>query len=225
MHQVSVKFPGMIVKGISYNEKEPAAKALLESCKGVKGRFDDIKLGEYMGFKTSLGYDSFNQQVNLLIRGELTYKIELGTDALGNITRINNALEKMPERLENIKTNLENVNKQIEAAKLELKNPFEHEKELSEMEERLAALDAELNVDNDGLEINNEIGNHDEESRDDEDIDQDYGGEKGNDEEYQEDGNIIPAKEKPSILDKIHNFDGNKKSADTEKHKKVEQAI
>jgi len=109
----SSKFPGMTVNGVAYTEKEPAAKALLESCKGVKGRLTDVPVGEYMGFKMSLRYESFGQQINLLLRGAMTYQIELGTDALGNITRLNNALDKLPERLDGAKSQFENFNKDL----------------------------------------------------------------------------------------------------------------
>jgi hypothetical protein len=93
----SAKFPAMVINGVTYREKESAAKALLEACKGVKGRNTDVPVGEYMGFKLSLRYESYGQQINLLMRGAMTYQIDLGTDALGNLTRINNALDKLPE--------------------------------------------------------------------------------------------------------------------------------
>ena len=147
---VSAKFPGMVINGVAYKEKEPASKALLESCKGVKGRNSEMPVGEYMGFKMSLSYESYGQQINLLLRGAMTYKIELGADALGNITRINNALDKLSERLDGARSQLDDYNKQAEAAKLELAKPFEHETELEEKEARLALLNADLNIDGDG---------------------------------------------------------------------------
>jgi hypothetical protein len=162
----SAKFPGMTVNGVTFKEKEPAAKALLESCKDVKGRNTDFPIGEYMGFKMSLRYESFGQQINLLLRGAITYQVELGTDALGNITRINNALDKLHERLDGAKSQLANFNRQVEAAKLELAKPFEQAAELQEKELRLAYLNAELNIDGDGgMEILN-----DTESRDSDDF-------------------------------------------------------
>ena len=144
---VSVKFPGMTVGGTFYAERGEAAPALLESCKGAKGRLGDVEAGEYMGFKLGLQYESLTGQVNILLRGAITYKAELGTDAHGNITRINNTLDRLPERLEGLKDSLGNLRGQMEAAKKELAIPFAHEDELAAKERRLAELDTALNID------------------------------------------------------------------------------
>jgi hypothetical protein len=150
---VTTKFPGMTINGVVHAEKEPAAKALLEACKGVKGRNVDVPVGEYMGFKMSLQYESFGQQINLLLRGATTYKLDLGTDALGNITRINNSLDKLPERLAGAKENLANIEKQVAAAKEELAKPFAQEEELKAKEQRLALLNSDLNIDRQHLPV------------------------------------------------------------------------
>jgi hypothetical protein len=159
---VGVKFAGITIGGVHYTEKEPAAKALLEACKGVTDK-SDKPIGEYMGFKLAIRYDSFNQQMQLLLRGAMTYVTDLGTDAFGNITRINNCLEKLPERLAGAKAQLANVNNQVEAAKLELEKPFTQEAELQEKEARLALLNADLNIDGDGdFDIVNDPENRDD---------------------------------------------------------------
>jgi N12 class adenine-specific DNA methylase len=151
---VESKFPGMVINGVTHTEKEPAAKALLEACKGIKGRDAELAVGEYMGFKLSLCYEGFGQTINLLMRGTMTYKVELGTDTFGNITRINNALDKLPERLDGAKSQLANYEKQAAAAKEELAKPFAQEEELQAKEQRLALLNADLNIDGDGgLEV------------------------------------------------------------------------
>ena len=147
---VTSKFPGMTVKDVEYAEKEPAAKALLEACKDVKGRNVDVPIGEYMGFRMSLQYESFGKEISLYLRGAITYKLELGTDALGNITRINNALDKLHERLAGAKENLANLEKQAAAAKEELAKPFLYEEELAAKKQRLTVLNTELNIDGDG---------------------------------------------------------------------------
>ncbi|GHV17133.1 hypothetical protein FACS189425_02740 [Clostridia bacterium] len=146
----SQKFPGMTIHGVTHVEKEPAAKALLDACKGVKGRNIDTPIGEYMGFKLSLQYESFGQNINLYMRGAMTYKVELSTDAFGNITRINNALDKLSERLEGAKESLANAEKQMAAAKEEIAKPFPLEDELAAKSARLALLNADLNIDGDG---------------------------------------------------------------------------
>ena len=147
---VEKKFPGMIVNGTIHSEKEPAAKALLGMCKMVAGRDDDIIAGEYMGFDMSLRYDSYSQQIHLLLHGAMTYQVDLGTDALGNITRINNALDNLSQRMDGVKEQLADAERQKEAARLELETPFAQDAELAEKESRLALLNAELNIDGDG---------------------------------------------------------------------------
>jgi hypothetical protein len=142
---VSAKFPGMTVGGVCHAEKEPAAKALLEACKGVTDKADK-PIGEYMGFKLALRYDGFTKQMQLLLRGAMTYVTDLGTDTFGNITRINNCLEKLPERLEGAKAQLADVQNQVEAAKSELEKPFPQEEELQAKEARLALLECDGSV-------------------------------------------------------------------------------
>jgi hypothetical protein len=236
----SSKFPGITVGGVFYGEKEPAAKALLESCKGVKGRLTDTPVGEYMGFKMYLRYERFSQQINLLLRGAITYQIDLGTDAHGNFTRINNALDKMPERLADAKSQLENLNKQAEAAKLELAKPFEQESELQEKEARLTLLNTELNIDGDGgLDVMNDPENRDTPDVDGsgDEPDSDGGGEYEPDYEavcetpsnyaYSSESipQTAPAKSKPSILDGIRNFDSSMHNGVQGKDKPTEHAI
>ena len=200
---VENKFPGMTVNGTFHAEKEPASKALLEACKGVKGRNTDVAIGEYMGFQMGLRYESFGQQINLMLRGAMTYQIDLGTDALGNITRINNALEKLPERLAGAQTQLEDLHHQVEAAKLELAKPFEQEQELQAKEARLALLNADLNIDGDGdMDVENDI-----ESRDDDvefDRDEVFDFEPVRAASY--------AKARPSIMESLHRYEGDKQS-------------
>ena len=143
---VTAKFHGMTIKGITYSEKEPAANALLEACKMVTSK-DEVNIGSYMGFHMSLSFDSYNKKFSLLLRGSMTYETDLGTDAFGNITRINNVLDGLPKRLEGAKAQLENMYSQQEAAKQELQKPFALADELAEKEARLSRLNAELNID------------------------------------------------------------------------------
>ncbi|GHV36782.1 hypothetical protein FACS18949_16560 [Clostridia bacterium] len=119
----SQKFPGMLINGVTHVEKEPAGKALLECCKGVTDKSDKF-IGEYMGFKMSVAFDSFSKQFRLLLRGNPTYQLDLGTDAFGNITRINHALDDLPKRLEGQQSQLDNLHKQQESAKAELAQPL-----------------------------------------------------------------------------------------------------
>jgi hypothetical protein len=246
----SSKFPGMKINGVMYGDKEPAAKALLESCKGVKGRNTDVPVGEYMGFKMSLRYESFGQQINLLLRGKMTYQIDLGTDALGNITRINNALDKLPERLSGAQSQLENLNRQVEAAKHELAMPFEQEAELETKEARLALLNSDLNIDGDGgMDVMNDTENRAPDDfvarvgealdemgveytrgydpdNDDSDVDDfDDREDDGEPPERGYDTERASAKAKPSIMDGIRSFDSSQHNGVQVKEKPTERDI
>ena len=193
---VTAKFAGMTINDVAYAEKEPAAKALLEACKGVTDK-KDFAIGSYMGFDMSLRFDSFNKAFTLLLRGSMTYQTELGTDAFGNITRINNCLADLPKKLSGAKSQLESLYQQQESAKAELEKPFALAGELAEKEARLALLNADLNIDGDGgFELMN-----DTDERDDIDIDPDDEIE----EEY--DPMAVSAKSaRPSLLEGIRSY-------------------
>jgi len=145
-------FHGMEIKGISYSEKEPAGKALLEACKTITAG-EEMKIGNYMGFDMALRIENFGRSFVLSLRGNMTYNIELGTDAFGNITRINNSLNDLPKRLEESKLRLESIIEQQEAAKVELAKPFALADELTEKEARLAKINSELNIGDESTKI------------------------------------------------------------------------
>ena len=142
-------FIGMEIRGDKLTDKENAGAALLDACKEVKGK-DPVQIGSYRGFTMSVAFDSFQQEYTLTLRGQMTHRVELGTDARGNLVRIENALEKMPERLRNVQDQLENLYNQQAAAKAEVGKPFPQEQELAEKTARLIELDVELNLDSKG---------------------------------------------------------------------------
>lgn len=139
-------FVGMTVKGVFYSEKVDAGNAILESCKAMSSP-DPIPLGEYRGFQTELSFDTFYKEYKVKLKGELGYSISLGTDNIGNITRLDNALEGLPKRLEMNEQELDNLKNQFEAAKEDVERPFPQEEELKTKTERLNELNALLNVD------------------------------------------------------------------------------
>ena len=100
-----------------------------------------------MGFDMKLSFSSFDKTFSLHLRGNMTYQVELGTDTFGNITRINNAFEKIPQRLLSSEAQLQTLFEQMESAKSELAKPFAFESELAEKTMRLTELDAMLNMD------------------------------------------------------------------------------
>ena len=140
----------MQVGGKPYTDKKEAGTAIIAMCKEIKGINASADVGEYLGFKLNVTFDSFNNKFVMNVKGAMSHPIEVGSDPLGNITRINNALEAMPAQLEEAQTKLSNVEHQLETAKAEVDKPFPQEAELSEKLERLAELNALLNMDEKG---------------------------------------------------------------------------
>ncbi|MFW5553446.1 MAG: DUF3849 domain-containing protein [Roseburia inulinivorans] len=133
-----------------YTDKKEAGTALVEMCKEIKSVNAPAMIGEYAGFKMSVSFDSFNHKFVMNVKGQLSHNLEIGSDPLGNIARINHALESMPKELAEAKTKLDNVEHQLETAKVEVQKPFAQEAELAEKLDRLSALNALLNMDEKG---------------------------------------------------------------------------
>ena len=142
-------FAGMEVRGDTLTDKENAGAALLDACKEVKGS-DPVQVGSYRGFAMSVQFDAWKQEYTLLLKGQMTHRATLGTDPRGNLTRIDNALSQMPQRLEAVKNQLDNLYQQQAAAKAEVGKPFPQEQELRDKSARLAELDVLLNMDGRG---------------------------------------------------------------------------
>ena len=140
----------MQVGGKPYTDKKEAGTAIIAMCKEIKGINASADVGEYLGFKLNVTFDSFNNKFVMNVKGAMSHPMEVGSDPLGNITRINNVLEAMPSQLEEAQTKLSNVEHQLETAKAEVDKPFPQEAELSEKLERLAELNSLLNMDEKG---------------------------------------------------------------------------
>lgn len=140
------KFCPMTLRGISYTEKAAAGEMLLAICKEYP-LSAPIEIGSYRGFKMEIFYDTVGTHYCLNLCGQAKYKVELGSDPLGNLTRIENELAKLPARLEAAQIKLAETIEQLETAKVEVQKPFAFEEELKEKSERLNALNIELNLD------------------------------------------------------------------------------
>lgn len=103
-----------------YTDKKEAAIALMETCVHIKTFQVEKKVGEYLGFRLEASFDYFNNRIVMDIAGYDSHKIEIGMDSIGNITRINNALEGMPKRLDNMQTVLDNTKRQLENTRIEV---------------------------------------------------------------------------------------------------------
>lgn len=141
-------FNGMEINGEHYTEKKAAGEAIIRIMKSFKNSSETLPVGSYRGFTMEMYISKgFRLEYILAIRGAMTHTINLGTDALGNITRIDNCIDHLAGDLEKAEKNLAETKKQLEIAKESLKEPFSREEELQEKQARLNELNALLNVD------------------------------------------------------------------------------
>ena len=133
-----------------FTDKKEAGTAILAMCQEMDSLQQTVEIGEYAGMRMKVTFDSFNRKFVMSLKGELSHNFELGSDAFGNITRLHNVLDGMAGELSEAETKLNNVTHQLETAKMEVQKPFPAEEELKEKMERLAELDALLNMDEKG---------------------------------------------------------------------------
>ena len=157
------KFCLMTLKGVTYTQKADAGEMLLAICKEYP-MSAPAEIGSYRGFKIEVFYDTVNAHYCLNLCGARKYKVDLGMDALGNLTRIENELAKLPARLEAAKTKKAETIAQLETAKVEVEKPFAFEEELKEKTERLNALNIELNLDEKDTPVIDDEPEQDEET-------------------------------------------------------------
>lgn len=145
-------FPPMKIHGTIYTEKAEAGKALIEACKQLTNS-DPVSIGSYRGFEMQLFYEAFSKEYRVALKGQLTHTASLGTDIHGNITRLDNALNGLENRLQEHRDRLENTKTQMEAAKADAAKPFPREQELQEKSKRLAELTKLLKMDEKDREL------------------------------------------------------------------------
>ncbi len=134
----------------TYTDKKEAGAALIDMCRSAKQPNMAVTIGEYQGFKMSVSFDSFFSKFTISLKGSLSHEVEIGADPLGNLQRLSNALEGMTGKMTDVEQKLSNVEHQLETAKVEVTKPFAQEQELAEKLERLAELNALLNMDEKG---------------------------------------------------------------------------
>ena len=145
-----------------YTDKKEAGVALIDMCRSAKQPNMAVTIGEYQGFKMNVTFDSFFSKFTVNLKGSISHEVEIGADPLGNLQRLNNALESMTGKMETVAQKLENVEHQLETAKAEVTKPFPQEAELAEKLERLTELNALLNMDEkggDGIDMDDEPEN------------------------------------------------------------------
>ena len=145
-HPQSKEFCGIEIRGMHFDDKLAAGERLLTACQEMPSA-EAVALGSYRGFGLDLQFDSFRNEYQAILRGETSHFVSLGTDARGNLTRIDNALDNLPERVEQAENALQALYQQRDAAQAELEKPFPQEEELAVKSARLAELDSLLNMD------------------------------------------------------------------------------
>lgn len=147
-------FAGMVIGGVEYADKKKAGNAILQMMKSIKSKTETYPVGSYRGFNMEM-YIALGLGATyiLAVKGAMTHKVELGTDAFGNLTRIDNCIDHFEAELQKAKNDLAETEKQLEIAKESLKEPFPREGELQEKQARLNELNALLNVDKKDNEI------------------------------------------------------------------------
>ena len=140
------EFCGMVIKGVTYDEKKTAGERLVLACSELPNAEEKV-IGNYRGFELSLRFDTFRSEYQALLKGQRKYTVPLGTDPLGNIIRLDNSLNSFPERITSAENELTTLHQQQAAAQIEVEKPFPQEEELAEKSARLAELNAQLDVD------------------------------------------------------------------------------
>ena len=143
--EVDDKFVGMTINGVGYADKAEAGKAIIEFCK-AKMSADDELMGCYRGFKMDVCFDSFERAYVVTLKGAASHHVSLGIDNIGNITRLDNAIDGIKKRLVKAEEQLENLKTQLETAKTEVEKPFTQEDELRQKMARLTELNALLDM-------------------------------------------------------------------------------
>ena len=138
-------FCGMTIKGMVFDEKKAAGERLMLACKEMPNA-DMMLLGTYRGFELNIRFDSFKNEHQIVLRGELSYPVPLGDDPRGNIVRLDNAIGNFADRIADAEAALDSLEQQKQTAEVEIAKPFAQEEELQTKSARLAELDALLNM-------------------------------------------------------------------------------
>lgn len=134
----------ILIQNKIYDERTSAGETIIELCKVLKNG-ERKNIGLYRGFRLSICYDS--GEFFAMLDNKLSHTVTLGSDAVGNIKRIENEVKRLPEYLSDEQNTLKNLIKDFEAAKDAVKTEFSHEAELIKKQERLAKVTALLTND------------------------------------------------------------------------------
>ena len=139
------KFTSIILNGEKITDKKIAGASLLMAMSSVKTD-TPTKIGEYRGFTLYSYYDTFSKVYKAILEYKGKHFTDFGNDSLGNIQRLDNLLDKIPDRLKDRETKLQEIKENFERAKEEVKRPFEKADILKEKKSRLNELNKLLNI-------------------------------------------------------------------------------
>ena len=139
-------FAGMVLHGETITDRAEAGKLLIAEMK-QELTMEPVELGSYRGFSMAISLENFKHDYFLILRGEMTHRVELSQDVIGNFLRMDHALEKMPNRIDALRNQIEGLQRQMEALKGEVGKPFPQEAELQEKTARLTELNVKLGID------------------------------------------------------------------------------
>ena len=132
----------MTIKGKEYRDKKIVGEAILGVCKTFKKAENRVDLGEYRGFPMTLCFENGKFQVEL--KQAITHTVELENSITGNITRINNVIDNIPNKIIDLKEIVDRLKNEMESAKSESERKFPKEAEYKEKNKRLSELNKEL---------------------------------------------------------------------------------
>ncbi len=138
-------FSPMCIRGVVYAERKKAAAALIQAIRSfVKPDNSKAEIGEYCGFAMYARFEPLQKGYTMTLEHSGVHRLELGDDSSGNITRIDNVLRGIEERIQTAMHQLEDLQTQQNTAEVEMQKPFAKEAEYQEKSSRLAALNAAL---------------------------------------------------------------------------------
>lgn len=138
-------FSPMCVRGVVYTERKKAAAALMQAIRSfVKPDNSKAEIGEYCGFTMFARFEPLQKGYTMTLEHSGVHRLELGDDSSGNITRIDNVLRGIEDRIRNATHQLEDIQTQLHTAEVEIQKPFAKEAEYQAKSSRLAELNAAL---------------------------------------------------------------------------------
>lgn len=134
------------LEGKTYDKRDEAGRALLGMLGAAMKADKPVLVGTYRGFDVKVSYNLLGQEFHAQLIGADAYDTQLGSDAVGNMSRLSHLLNGIENQIPAYQQRQDEIAQQIENARAELVKPFIQEAELAEKSSRLAVLDALLNM-------------------------------------------------------------------------------